>query len=158
MPDEVPAAPRAAPVEGAIDRSHAGEAAPATAFKDASGKAVTIARFAGKPVLVNLWATWCAPCVKELPSLDVLAGAQANIAVIAVSQDQDGMAKVGPFVARGGYRHLPPYLDTESGLSFALGANLPTTVLYDAKGRELWRVAGGRDWASAESRALFAGL
>lgn len=159
MPDEVTAAPAkpAAPREGAVDRSHAGEPAPSFTVQDAKGTYVALSSFAGKPVLLNLWATWCAPCVKELPALDALAGTLGpQVTVLAVSQDQEGMAKVGPFLAQGGYKHLKPMLDTDAKISLGFKANLPTTIMFDSQGREVWRVAGGRDWTDAESRALVA--
>ena len=138
-----------------IDRSHKGEAAPTLAFTDPAGKSVTIASFKGKPVLMNLWATWCAPCVAEMPTLDKLATAQAGkITVLTISQDLDGAAKVTPFFAKGGYTTIKPYLDTNAALSIAMQANLPTTVLYDATGHEVWRVSGGMDWMGAEAKGL----
>lgn len=148
-------APAATLVPAAVDRSHKGEAAPATKFLDPAGKKIDLARFRGKPVLLNLWATWCAPCVKEMPTLDALAGARAGmLTVVAVSQDFKGKEAVAPFFAKGGYRHLQPYLDPDAALSMGMGANLPLTILYDAAGKERWRIAGGADWTSASVKAL----
>lgn len=159
MPDEMPStgavpAPTAA---RAIDRSHKGEAARTEPFTDPAGKRVTIADFAGKPVLLNLWATWCAPCVAEMPTIDAVAGRlDGKVHVLTVSQDLEGAAKVTPFFAKGGYRHLQPYLDSDAGLSIGYQANLPTTILFDASGHEVWRVAGGMDWTSPQAAALIA--
>ncbi len=73
---------------GKLDMTHRGESAPAAGFVEAAGKPVTINQFRGTPVLVNLWATWCGPCVRELPSLDRLAGqAGSKLKILAVSQD-----------------------------------------------------------------------
>jgi thiol-disulfide isomerase/thioredoxin len=161
LPDEAPAAP-AAPSSGAkpamtIDRGHKGEAAPGIGFADPDGKPVTLASFKGKPVLLNLWATWCAPCVAEMPTLDKLAAREAGrITVLTVSQDLDGKPIVMPFFAKGGYRSIKPYLDSQAALSTGYQANLPTTILYDSTGHELWRVAGGMDWTGAEAAALVA--
>lgn len=136
-----------------LDRSHKGEAAPALAFEDPAGKPVRLAAFTGKPVLVNLWATWCGPCVAELPTLDRLAQS-GKVRVVAVSQDMDP-AKVAPFLAAKKVA-LDAYRDPKLGLSVAYGANLPTTILYDAAGRELWRVNGGFEWDGPEAAKLIA--
>ena len=78
-----------APGKG-VDRTHKGQAEPATAFNDPDGKPTSLKAFAGKPTLVNLWASWCAPCIKELPTLDRLAQAKdGKLNVVAVSQDMD---------------------------------------------------------------------
>lgn len=148
-PDEVTAGPvtRANP----LDRSHKGAAAPAVAFEDIDGKAVTLAAFKGAPVLVNLWATWCAPCVAELPTLDAL-GKSGKVRVVAVSQNLDA-AKVAPFLDARKVA-LTPYRDPKLGLSLAYGANLPTTILYDARGQEVWRMTGGYEWDTAAAAAL----
>ena len=147
-PDEA-VGPAKAVKPGTFDRSHRGDAAPDFAFTDPAGKRVTLADFRGRPVLVNLWATWCAPCIKEMPTLDALA-ARGQVAVVALSQDMEA-DRVAPFWARGGYRALKPYYDGKLAFSTALAATLPTTILYDARGKEVWRLTGGYDWAGAEA-------
>ncbi|MHA6718433.1 TlpA family protein disulfide reductase [Sphingomonas sp. RS6] len=145
-----------APIEK-IDRSHKGEAAPTIGFTDAAGKKTTLAAFKGKPVLLNLWATWCIPCIKEMPTLDTLAGrAGDTLVVLPLSQDLKGMEVVGPFFQKNGYKHLKPWLDTDMAVSVAMGANLPTTILYDSTGKEVLRVTGEFDWASDEAAKLIA--
>lgn len=140
--------------ERAVDRSHKGETAPAAALADLTGKPVTMAAFKGKPVLVNLWATWCAPCIAEMPTLDRAAQElDGKVAVIALNQGDDA-AKVQAFLATKPLAHARPLLDKAMAVSLTLAANLPTTILYDANGRELWRATGGRDWASLESLRL----
>ncbi len=156
-PDEVAPGGASAVKPGEIDRSHKGNAAPTVTFTAPDGKAVTLADFKGTPVLLNLWATWCAPCVAELPTLDALAVQKgAVLKVLTVSQDLEGKAKAVPFLKDKGIAHLPAYTDPSLGLSLAYQANLPTTVLIDAEGREVWRVSGSLDWTGAEAAALIA--
>lgn len=102
---------------------------------------------------MNLWATWCAPCIQEMPTLDALAG-EGKLKVVAVSQDLEGRKAAAPFLAKHGWTKLAPYADPKLGLSTGLNANLPTTILYDAAGKELWRVQGAMEWTGAEARAL----
>lgn len=141
-----------------VDRSHTGEAAPAVGFKDPDGGDVAITDFRGVPVLVNLWASWCAPCVKELPTLDRLAMAKdGELGVIAVSQDMAPHSSVTAFLAEHKIANLGAYHDAEMGLTSALGVQImPTTVLYDAAGKEVWRFTGDLDWTSAEAEKLLA--
>ena len=152
----VPVSPSPAvpPASGAVDRSHRGTLAATAAFVDAKGQRVTIADFRGKPVLVNLWATWCAPCVAEMPQIDALA-ARGDVAVVAVAQDFDD-AKPVAFFAGHAFRALRLYRDDQAALSFGYGVNLPTSFLFDARGNEVWRTSGPRDWSSAETKALLA--
>lgn len=140
---------------GAVDRSHKGEAAPTLGFTTLDGKLATLADFRGKPVLVNLWATWCGPCVAEMPTLAAQAErSKGKIAVIAVAQDD--AAKVKPFLAGKKLDALPIYLDPKLGLSVHYKANLPTTILYGANGKEIWRVTGGFEWIGAQADQLLA--
>ncbi|MDZ7283709.1 TlpA family protein disulfide reductase [Sphingomonas sanguinis] len=140
---------------GAVDRSHKGEAAPLLGFNAMDGKPTSLADFRGRPVLVNLWATWCGPCVAEMPTLAATAQRlKGKVAVIAVAQDD--MAKVKPFLAGRKLDALPIYLDPKLTLSVHYKANLPTTILYGADGKEVWRVTGGFDWAGAEATKLLA--
>lgn len=136
---------------GRLDRSHGGTAAPNVAFQRPDGGQVRLSAFRGRPLLVNLWATWCGPCVVEMPSLDRLAASQPDdgLQVIAVSQDNGGRQKVTDFFAAHSLPNLLPYLDSEMELMFSLGADtLPTTILYDSQGREVWRMIGMADWQS----------
>lgn len=157
-PDEAAGAAPAAAAIKTFDRSRKGEAAPTFGFQDPDGKPTTLAVFRGKPTLVNLWATWCAPCVKELPTLDALAARDgARINVVAISQDLD-KAKLDGFWAKGGYRALRSSHDPALAFSTGLGATLPTTILYDTRGREVWRYTGDLDWSGdAAAKAIAEG-
>jgi thiol-disulfide isomerase/thioredoxin len=140
-----------------VHRDNAGKPAPATAFSGPDGRPVKIADFKGKPLLVNLWATWCAPCVKELPTLDKLAAGGA-VKVVAVSQDSGPHPSVVAFLKSHQIGTLEPYQDSKMGLSGALGPDtvLPTSILFDANGREVWRYVGDLDWTSPEAAKLLA--
>lgn len=136
-----------------IDRSKAGTALPDLAFTDAAGKTMPLARFKGKPLLVNLWATWCAPCVAEMPQLDRVA--KGGFTVLAVSQDTMEAGKVMAFYSGKGFAHMVPALDPDNSFAFHYGTGmLPTSVLYDANGKEIARVSGAPDWESGEGKAL----
>jgi len=152
-PDEATGATSTAQI--GVDRSHKGDAAPATVFEDAAGKPTTLAAFKGKPVLVNLWATWCGPCVAELPTLEALAKS-GKVRVAAISQDTGAAAKVPAFLKEHGAPTLTPYLDDKMALSTGWSANLPTTILFDSAGKEVWRWNGGNDWNSAAAAKLIA--
>ncbi len=141
---------------GKLDRSHAGKPAPAASFQDPRGAAVSLSDFRGRPLLVNLWATWCGPCVKEMPTLDSLAAREnARLQVLAISQDGDHRDKVDSFFADHRFTALEPYLDPKLNLMPELGVDvLPTTILYDSDGKEVWRMVGIADWQSEASAAL----
>ena len=140
---------------GRLDRSKAGTPAPDVAFEDPQGGPVRMTAFRGRPVLVNLWATWCPPCVVEMPSLDALARERDDIRVLALSQDFDGRQKVTDFFATRRFARLEPYLDGEAAFMTSLRIDtLPTTILYDAQGREVWRMTGMADWESARTARL----
>jgi thiol-disulfide isomerase/thioredoxin len=148
------------PVKG-VDRSHKGKPAPDAGFNDPDGGEMSVADFRGVPVLVNLWASWCAPCVKELPTLDKLARSHRDdgqLGVIAVSQDSGPHASVVAFLDKLKIGDLGAYQDSKMALSGALGPDtvLPTSILYDAKGNEVWRYVGDLDWTSPEAAKLLA--
>lgn len=144
-------------IAGRLDRSHAGTPGPDAIFQDPSGEPASLADFRGKPLLVNLWATWCAPCVAEMPTLDALAAREPGVQVLALSQDFDGRRKVSAFLNERKLENLEAYLDGEMAMMGALKVQtLPTTILYDADGRELWRMTGTEDWTGPRARALIA--
>jgi len=156
---EAPAQPVEAQVDakaGVVERRFAGTPIPDLQFRDPAGKVLDLGKLDG-PVLLNLWATWCAPCVKEMPQLDALAGElEGEVKVITVSQDVRGAELVTPFFARNGYKRLEPWLDPETALSaqFTPEGVLPLTILFDASGKEVLRVTGGYDWGAPEAAAL----
>ena len=137
-------------------RQFAGTPIPDLQFRNPAGKVLDLGATDG-PVLLNLWATWCGPCVKEMPQLDALAAVlEGEVRVVTVSQDIRGAELVTPFFARHGYQRLEPWLDPETALSaqFSPEGVLPLTILFDASGREVLRVAGGYDWGSPEAAKL----
>lgn len=145
----------AKPVLSKIDRSHAGEAPPKVMFELRGGKTTSVAAFKGKPVLVNLWATWCVPCLAEMPEIDRLAAAQAGrLVVLPISQDLEGWRAVDKFFKPTRFRTLVPYLDQPGNYAVAMEAKgLPLSILYGADGREKWRVNGPLKWTSPEVAA-----
>jgi thiol-disulfide isomerase/thioredoxin len=153
--DQVPSGPHKG-----VDRSHKGQPAPGTAFHDPDGGDISLADFKGVPVVVNLWATWCAPCVKELPTFDRLAESHAvdgQLGVIAVSQDMAPQGSVKAFLEKLNVRHAGAYHDDKMALSGALGVEvMPTTILFDADGKEMWRYVGDLDWTGEEAAKLLA--
>ena len=142
---------------GTVDRSHKGSALPEAQLKDPAGKELNLASLKGKPLLINLWATWCTPCVAELPQLDTIAAEHPELKLLTVNQDMDKLDKVAPFLKARGVTRLEPWLNPDNSLTFQFGADtLPATILYDSAGREVWRIVGGRDWATPETAALLA--
>ena len=154
---EAEEAEQAQPAEsvGGVDRSHAGAAMPDAEIFNASDEATTLNEATGEPVLVNLWATWCAPCVKELPTLDALSRRPGAPRVIAVSQDRGGRPSIDAFLRSHKIRDVESWRDPKMALAGALNAQvLPTTVYYDASGKEAWRYVGDLDWTGEEAARL----
>jgi thiol-disulfide isomerase/thioredoxin len=131
---------------------------PVVTFEGPKGEPVQLADFKGRPLLVNLWATWCGPCVAEMPTLDALSGREAaRLQVIVISQD-NSREKVTAWWAKQSFKRLAPYLDAKSDLGFAFASGMvPTTVLYDKDGKEVWRVLGGMNWDGPRANTLLAG-
>ena len=145
-------------LSGVLDRSHKGSDLPDFSFADPSGKQVRLAALKGKPLLINLWATWCGPCVIEMPMLDKLAAERAGkLKVLTVSQDLTNPQKVAAFFTDRKLANLEPWLDPDNALAqhYQVGT-LPTTIYYDTDGREVWRFTGGHDWGNAETAAMLA--
>ena len=122
-------------------------------FDDAQGRSRNLADFKGKVVLLNVWATWCGPCRKEMPALDRLQAALGgpDFEVVALSIDRGGMDAARKFFAEIGIRNLAMYLDGSGQALRTLSAlGLPTTLLIDREGREIGRLIGPADWDSPE--------
>lgn len=130
---------------------------PEIRFEDGQGHPRTLADFHGKLVLLNIWATWCGPCRKEMPTLDRLQAKLGgpNFEVVALSRDRGGPDTVKRFFAEIGIEHLTVYIDTSDKAIYALGApGTPTTLLIDRKGREIGRLIGPAEWDSPEMVAF----
>ena len=130
--------------------------APTVSFADAAGRNLSLSDFTGRLVLVNLWATWCAPCRQEMPSLERLQTRLGDkIAILAISEDRGGSKAVAPFVARFGLKAVKTYLDPDSAVGRAFKVDgLPTSFLIDRQGRVLGRVEGGAEWDSPKMLAI----
>jgi thiol-disulfide isomerase/thioredoxin len=130
--------------------------APEVAFTTRDGEPVSLAEFKGRTVLVNLWATWCVPCIREMPSLDRLqAKLGSELAILAISQDRGGAKLVEPFLQKLDLKALTTYLDPKGGVGQAFGARgLPTSVLIDREGRMVGRLEGAAEWDSPAMTAL----
>jgi thiol-disulfide isomerase/thioredoxin len=124
--------------------------APTISLTDSSGHSVELADLKGKLVVVNLWATWCEPCLREMPSLERLQSRLGErIAVLAVSEDRGGSKTVEPFIAKLGLKSVKVYIDPKSEVGHAFGARgLPSSFLIDREGKVLGRVEGAADWDS----------
>lgn len=136
-------------------------AVPDVDFRDAAGGEHRLGDWKGRVILVNYWATWCAPCRQEMPSLDRLQAAMGGerFAVLTIATGRNALPAIERFFAETGVTHLPVLLDPRSALARAAGvAGLPATVLIDAEGREIGRVIGEADWASPEAMALIDAL
>ena len=130
---------------------------PETAMQNGAGETVTLKSFRGKVLLVNFWATWCAPCIREMPSLDRLQSDLGgdDFAVIAVNSDRKGSKVARPFLENLGIKNLDLYIDEKMAVARALGVKgLPATFLISADGQVLGRLDGLAEWDSPEAAAL----
>jgi thiol-disulfide isomerase/thioredoxin len=133
------------------------EALPAVAFTDGTGAGRTLADFKGKVVLLNLWATWCIPCLKEMPGLDRLQKELGSdkFEVVALSVDRKGPEASRKFLDQIKVEHLKLYADATAKAGSALKVlGMPTTLLLNAKGEEIGRLIGPAEWDSADAKKL----
>jgi thiol-disulfide isomerase/thioredoxin len=138
---------------GGVGWAASPQAVPQLAFVGTGERGLTLADFRGKLVLVNIWATWCAPCREEMPALDRLQQTLGgpDFEVVALSIDREGMAVVRRFYDEIGMRALAPYVDPSMRAGAALRIlGVPTTLLLDRQGRERWRKTGPEQWDSPE--------
>lgn len=132
--------------------------APVNSFQDPTGAPKRIADFKGKVTVVNLWATWCGPCVIEMPTLAKLAAEYQGkpVEIVAISVDRpDDADKARAFIAK--HAPLAFYHDPKMALPFAFkptASGMPTTIIYGADGVERGRLAGGADWGGKDAKAL----
>lgn len=130
---------------------------PNISFQDEAGATHKLEEFRGKTILLNLWATWCWPCRKEMPTLDRLQATLGSerFQVITLSIDTEGLDKVKKFFADLNVQHLPIYVDPTTRVTGDLGVSgLPTTLLIDPRGEELARLIGPAEWDSADMQTL----
>lgn len=130
---------------------------PETAFTDPEGGTHSLADYRGKVVLLNFWATWCAPCREEMPSLDALQAGLGgeDFQVVAIAAGHNPPPAVEKFLTEENITNLPVRLDPRQGLAREMGVmGMPVTILIDRDGNEIARLIGGADWASETARTL----
>ena len=127
---------------------------PEIRFVDGTGQELGLAEYRGEGLVVNFWATWCAPCVREMPALDRLHAALrgSGVVVLALSGDRGGASVVEGFYKTHEIDNLETLLDKNMATARALGVRgLPTTLLIDGEGREIGRLVGAAEWDAADA-------
>ena len=130
-----------------------GDAAPDFRLQTLDGRSVSLAELKGKVVMVHFWATWCPPCVEEIPSLDRLSRSLAgqDVAVLAVSVDEGGAAAVSAFLERQGLT-LPVLLNPDRSVATSYGTlKFPETYLLDRGGVVRYKIIGAANWDSPDA-------
>ncbi len=146
--------------EGEMTRLYVMEAPPpmpTRTLRDAAGNETTLAAYQGEVMVLNLWATWCAPCMEEMPSLAQLQyNFEGRIRVIPISVDSEGdREKAISELRRLSGGALPFLQDMTRGVLFdAQAAGMPVTIIYDVQGQEVARLAGGADWGGEDAQRL----
>lgn len=137
--------------------SQEGKPVSSTAFTDVDGSSFTLADYEGKHVVLNFWATWCAPCRAEMPQLDALQEEFGgdNFAVVTIATGRNPLPGIQRFFADNDIDNLPILLDPKQTLARDMGAfGLPLTVLIDPEGMEIARMRGDAEWYSESARAI----
>ena len=136
-------------------------AVPAVAVTAPGGSLKSLSEYKGRVVLLNLWATWCGPCVKELPALAVLQKnlAQDSFVVVPVNVGRESPAEAQAFLTSHGAGNLQTFGDSNAAVMRAFGAvGLPMTILIDKDGNEIGRAEGAPDWSAPDSVAYLRSL
>jgi thiol-disulfide isomerase/thioredoxin len=126
-------------------------------FANEKGETIDLSKWKGRVVLLNLWATWCAPCRKEMPDLSKLQAELGgpDFEVVALSVDRKGLEASQAFLKEVGVTNLAGYIEPDAKSLAALQAlGLPATILIDRNGKEAARLLGPADWASVEAKAV----
>jgi thiol-disulfide isomerase/thioredoxin len=132
---------------------------PEAVLLDATDGEHSLADYKGKWVVLNFWATWCAPCRREMPSLDRLQAAMPEIAVVPVATGRNAVPGIERFFAEAGVTGLPILRDPTSTLARGMGVmGLPVTVILNPEGQEVARLIGDAEWDSASAKAILAAL
>ncbi len=126
---------------------------------DGDGVEHALSEWRGQWVVLNFWATWCAPCRTEMPSLDRLQVAMPAIAVLPVATGRNSVEGITAFYAEAGVANLPVLLDPKSELSRSMAVlGLPLTVILNPQGQEVARLIGDADWDSDDAKAILAAM
>jgi thiol-disulfide isomerase/thioredoxin len=132
---------------------------PEVVLLDMTNGAHSMGEYRGKWVVLNFWATWCAPCREEMPALDRLQAAMPDLAVLPVATGRNDVAAITRFFEEAGVRGLTVLRDPKSELARGMGVlGLPVTVILNPEGREVGRMIGGAVWDGPEAMALIAAL
>lgn len=127
---------------------------PMLTFEDSHGRTFSLQDFKGRYILLNLWASWCSPCVHEMPALDALRNTftYRQFEVVALDEDHEGSSVAGVFYKRHSLQHMPIFIDTSGRTPSLLHATaLPTTLFIDPQGMEIGRIEGEAEWSSPEA-------
>jgi thiol-disulfide isomerase/thioredoxin len=157
LPRKPQAAETLAPLTEGLEPVFPPENPPDAAFVTQDGTAHHLTEFKGRGMVVNMWATWCAPCVAEMPSLEALSNALApkDVAVLPLSSDRGGADAVRGWYQAHGITGLPILLDPRGAMATAFNARgIPTTVLINTDGKVVARLEGAADWSSPEAQTL----